>query len=111
MKRLEFLGKMIVLSALTFPWVMSGCGPRDQAPQAGPTPTADDLKRELESVAKSGQGGSALGGVEAAMAALKTSQPELHGKLDVPFQSLRAATAPPEIKKLANQMLEIVNTK
>ena len=83
-----------------------GCG---ADPNASPPPTVDDLRRELQTVIETGEGGSALTGVKDSLAAIESSHSELHKKLTEQFDVIWFSNDKKEIKKIAQEMLDEVN--
>ena len=84
---------------------LTGCQSRPEDRVSLPKPTLQDLKQSLTSVSETGEGGSSLGGVQAALEAIKGDQADLHQQLMPLFDQMNATEDPEEIKKLAKEML------
>lgn len=92
--------------------VLSGCGGGDDAAGTEPTLSVEEqaavnsqaeLKSLLQSVANSGEGGSALAGVGSSIESLSISDADKQ-KLLKDYEELNSATDPEKVKSIATKM-------
>ena len=102
--------RLLCVATLLTTLTLGGCsGPADE-PSAGPSVNEDEqakvnsaaeVKKILEGIAASGEGGSALVGLRPSIEGLGSSNKD---ELLADLGKLEAATSPDEIKKIAKSM-------
>lgn len=104
------LQSLVVMTALS---AVLGCGPSVKPLPMGEREapgSVGQLKKDLEGIAESGSGQSALEPVGIGMEALDKSHPQ-HGKLVAAHRKLLAAATPDQRKTIAKEMIGLLETK